>query len=278
MTKKNAFMLSSADLMMVKFGSTPVFDLNPNDHGVGLAQEIAINLDSSNLDLTFGVAQAIVDTHRTNVQVNITGSVKEYTAENLLRAQGLDPAGAKVARRGTLTAAANAAAVSLSIASDPIPGEATSALAAQAGTIEAGATLLIQTPDGLVTFPTRASAASTFASGTHTVAIAAPYVIPVGMNFPIGSKVWVITEMAMGDTGSTELFSVKISGTLSNFNKPVVAVFPKVSVTKGFNLVFTETEYGSMPWELRPALLTQSEVTGRLTEIGTTAPGRVYVA
>lgn len=278
MIKKNAFMLSSAELMLAKFGTTPVFDLTPDLHSVGLAQEIAVNLDSSSIDLTAGIAQAIVDTTRTGVQASITGSVREYSAENLMRAQGLSGA-ATVAKRGKLTAVANAAAVSLSIESDPIPGEASSALADVAGEIPAGATLLIQDGDNTaLVFPTRSSGASTFAAGVHTVAIAGDYAIPAGMSFPVGASVWVLTEMAIGDTGDTDLFSVKIVGTLSNFNKPVVAVFPKVSITRGFALSFTETEYGAMPWEMRPMLLTSSEATGRLAEVGTKAPGKLYAA
>lgn len=274
MIRKNAFMLSSAELMLAKFGTVPVFDLTPELHSVGLSQEISINLDSSNIDLTAGVAQAIVDTKRTGVQTAITGSVREYTAENLMRAQGLAGAAA-TARRGKLTAVANAESVSLTVASDPVPGEASSALGPDP--IPAGATLLIQ--DGANTalvFPTRSSAASTVAQEVHTIAIAGNYKIPTGMNFGIGATVWVLTEMAIGDTGQTDLFSVKIVGTLSNFNKPVVAVFPKVSITRGFALSFTETEYGAMPWEMRPMLLAASEATGRLAEVGTKAPGRLY--
>lgn len=276
MVKKNAFMLSSATLMLSKFGDTPVFDLTPKDHSVGLAQEIAVNLDSSSIDLTAGVAQAIVDTTRTNVQAMISGSIREYTAENLLRAQGM--AGAVTpARRGKLTVAAEAGAVSLSIASDPVPGDAASAITSGAGTIPAGATLLIQHPDDTsLVFPTRASGASTEATGTHTVAIADAFAIPTGMSFPVGSTVWILTEMAIGDIGQDDYFSVKIVGTLANFNKPVAAVFPKVKIQRGFNLSFTETEYGAMPWEMRPLLLAASEISGRLGEIGTKAPGRLY--
>jgi hypothetical protein len=276
--KKSAFMLSDATLMIGQFGSTPVFDLTPDLHGVGLSEEIAINVDSSNLELTAGIAQAIVDTHRTNVQAGITGSVKEYTAENLLRAQGL-ATGAVQPKRAKLTVDAAGGAVSLTIQSYPIPGEAASALDDQAAAIPSGATLLIQSADGTdYVFPTRAAADSTFAGGAHTVSIAGNYKIPVGMSFKAGSSVWVLTEIPVGSIDQNDLFSVKIAGTLSQFNRPVVAVFPKVSVTKGFNLSFTHKEYGAMPWELRPMLLTSTEAIGRLAEIGTKAPGKVYAA
>lgn len=274
--KKNAFMLSSATLMMAKFGDIPVFDLTPADHSVGLSEEIAVNLDASNIDLTAGITQAIVDTKRTNVQAQITGSVKEYSAENLLRAQGLG-SGAVTAQRGKLSAVAAAAAVSLTVVSDAIPGETTSALD-DADILPAGTTILIQDPNTPeLVFPAVLSAASSFAAGAHTLPIANT-AIPAGMSFPVDSKVWIVTAMSVGSMDQTDLFSVKIVGTLANFNRPVVAVFPKVQVIKGFNLTFSEKEYGMMPWEMRPMLLAASEATGRLAEIGTRAPGKVYAA
>lgn len=278
MVKKNAFMLSSAVLMLDKFGNTPVFDLTPAQHSVGLSKEIAVTLDASSIDLTSGITQAIVDTARTNVQASISGSVQEYSAENFMRSLGLSGA-AKIALRGKLKTAAAGGAVSLTLNDNPVPGDASTTLGATAAVIKAGDTLLIQDPDTPeLVFPTRASAASTYATGDHTVPIAAPYAIPAGMTFPVGAIVWVVSEMAVGSTDQTDLFSVKIVGTLSQFNKPVVFVAPKVQITKGFNLAFTETEYGAMPWEMRPMLLAASEATGRLTEIGTKAPGRLYAA
>lgn len=279
MVKKNAFMLSSASLMIAKFGVTPVFDLTPDDHSVGLAKEIAVNIDSSNIDLTAGIAQALVDSKRTNVVSQITGSVKEYSADNLLRAQGIGRA-ARQPLRGKLKTAAAAGAVSLTIDDNPIPGDAASTLGTAAAAIKSGDTLLIQHPtiDGYV-FPCRASADSTFAGGDHTVAIAAPFAIPAGMAFPIDSVVWVVTEMEAGSTDQGDLFSVKLVGNLANFGRPVLYVAPKVQITKGFNISFSEKQYGAMPWEMRGLLLTASEAAeGRLVEIGTKAPGRLYAA
>lgn len=277
--KKNAFMLSSAELMLAPFGDTPVFDLTPADHGVGLAKEIAVVIDSSNIDLTAGIAQALVDTKRTNVQTSITGSVMEFSAENLLRSQGLATGARAQPLRGKLKTAAAGGAVSLTINDNPIPGEPASSLGTTAGTIASGDTLLIQHPTiPELVFPCRATGASTYATGDHTVAIAAPNAIPTGMSFPVGSNVWVVSEVPVGSIDQGDLFSVKIVGTLANYNRPVVCVVPKVQITKGFNLSFTETEYGGMPWEMRGLLLTASEATGRLAEIGTRAAAKVYAA
>jgi hypothetical protein len=208
----------------------------------------------------------------------ISGTIREFTAQNVMRAMALN-GNAIVSKRGKLSAEAAAGAVSLSIVADTVPGDSSTAIAGSAGAIPAGATLVIQRPDGETdyVFPTRSSGASTFSGGTHTVAIAGDFDIPAGMSFPVGSKVWILNEIQVGGD-QNDLFAVKITGTLSNFDKPVVFVAPKVSVMRGFNLSFTETEYGGMPWEMRPLLLSASEATGRLAEIGTKAPGRVYIA
>ena len=274
--QKSAFALSSATLMMAPAFTTPVFDLTPEDHSVGMAQEINVTVDSSVTELLNGTAQALVDSKRTGVRGAISGNVFEYTAQNFMRAQSM-AGNAIQPKRGVLTAAAAAGAVSLSVASDPIPGEPDSAITAL-GDIPAGSTILIQRDDDTAfVFPTKTSGAATGA-GPYTVPIAGDYDIPAGMSFPIGSRVWIVQEVGVANIDADDLFGVKIVGTLSNFDRPVVAVFPKVRVVSGFNLAFTETSYGSMPWQLGPLLLSRTEAqTGRLAEVGTRQPGLVYV-
>ena len=75
------------------------------------------------------------------------------------------------------------------------------------------------------------------------------------------------------------LFCVKIAGTLTNFDRPVVYVAPKVRMVRGFQLAFNETAYASIPWEMKPLLLSAGEVasTDRLDEIGRRQTGLLYV-
>jgi hypothetical protein len=125
-------------------------------------------------------------------------------------------------------------------------------------------------------FPTKSSGAAT-GTGPYTIPIAAPYAIPAGMTFAAGDSVWIINDAPIASMDADDLFGVKITGTLSNYNRPVTAIFPKVRVSKGFQISFSEKDYGSMPMELAPLLLASSEATGRLAEIGTRAPGRIYL-
>lgn len=274
--KKNAFMLSSATVMMAKAFEVDVYSLSPLLHSVGMVREVAIPVESSLIELKNGVAQSTVDSKRTNVAGSISFTTFEFTAQNA--AYALASASAQTAvKRGTLTAAAAAAAVSLSITSNPIPGDATSGMTV-AGDIPLGATILLQTPDGTdYVFPTESTGIAVLTSGTFAVPIAGNYAIPAGMSFPIGTNVWILPAIHVANSTYDDMFGVKIVGTLSNYDRPVVFVAPKVKVAKGFNLTFTETDYGGMPFELKPLLMTVGEATGRLVDIGTKSIGDVYI-
>lgn len=275
--KNSAFMLSSATIMMAPAFTTPVFDLTPASHSLGMARDISIKVDSSMIELKNGIAQTTVDARRSNVSAMLSATIYEFTTVNLQRASAIASGSPTQIKRGVLAAAVAGSAVTLSINTSPVPGEAASDITATSD-IPAGSTVLIQRPNGEqdYVFPTKSSGAAT-GSGPYSVPIASPYAIPTGMSFPAGSLVWIITPVAIAGSTADDLFGVKITGTLSNFDRPVTAVFPKVRVSKGFQLTFTETDYGSMPLEMTPFLLASSEATGRLVEIGTKSPGLVYV-
>ncbi len=277
--QKSAFSLSSATLMIGKAFTDDVFGLTPALNSVGMVSEAQIGLDSNITELLNGVSQSMVDAKRTGVRSTISANVYEMTAQNFMRAQAMSGA-ATVVKRGKLTAALAAGAVSMSIDSDPIPGEPTSAIATL-GDIPSGSTILIQRPGGEVdyVFPTKSTGAATGASAPFTVPIAAPYAIPAGMTFPIGSRVWVVSPVGVGNIDADDLFCVKITGTLSNYDRPVTFVAPKVRVVQGFQMSFNETQYSSMPWQLQPLLMSAGEAASnvRLGDIGTRQAGMLYV-
>jgi hypothetical protein len=273
--QKNAFMLSSATVMMAPAFTTDVFSLRPDLHSLGISEDVQVGVDSSLIELKAGVAQATIDAKRTNVSSSISASLREFSAANVLRSLALASTPV-VMKRGKLSAALASGAVTMSIVTDPVPGEATSDIASNAD-IPAGATILIQRANGTdYVFPTKSSGAAT-GTGPYTIPIAAPYAIPAGMTFAAGDSVWIINDAPIASMDADDLFGVKITGTLSNYNRPVTAIFPKVRVSKGFQISFSEKDYGSMPMELAPLLLASSEATGRLAEIGTRAPGRIYL-
>lgn len=274
--QKNAFMLSSATVMMAPAFEKSVYDLTPAADSLGMVREVAIPVESSLIELKNGVAQATVDSRRTNVSAMISFTMFEFTAANA--AKSLARAGTVGAiKRGRLHTAANAAAAELVFDSAPIPGDSASAITA-VGEIPSGSTILLQRPDGTdYVFPTKSTGNATVATGRYTVPIAGNYAIPAGMSFPVGTTVWIVPAIPVGNIDDDAMFGVKIVGTLSNYDRPIVFVAPKVKVSRGFNLTFNETDYGGMPFELRPLLMSAGEATGRLADIGTKAIGDVYI-
>lgn len=278
--RKSAFSLSSATVMMGRAFIDDVYSLEPSVHSVGMVSEWSIGIDSSLNELLNGVQQISVDATRTGVAATITGNVFEMTAQNFMRAQAMSGTATQV-RRGVLTAPLASGAVSLSINSDAIPGEASSAITAL-GDIPSGSTILIQRSAGEedYVFPTKTSGAATgTGSGPYTVPIAGNYAVPANMTFPAGARVWIVSAISVADMDADDLFNVKISGVLSQFKRPAVYIAPKVRIVRGFQLAYNETTYSSMPWELRPLAMSAGEVASmpRLVEVGTRSSGKLYI-
>ena len=275
--RSSSFMLSSATIMMAPAFTTSVFELQPSLHSLGMSRDVAVKVDSSLIELKNGIAQTTVDARRTGVSASISATLYEMTAANMQRALALASATAPVVKRGVLSSAAAAAAVSISVNSDPVPGDSNTAITA-VGDIPSGSTILIQRINGEqdYVFPTTSTGVAT-GTGPYSIPIASTSAIPSGMSFAAGSHVWILSPISIASSTADDLFGVKITGTLSNYDRPVTVLFPKVRISKGFQLQYTETDYGSMPLEMTPFIMSSSEATGRLAEIGTTAPGILYV-
>lgn len=268
----STFLVSAATVMIGSYG-TDVFSLTPANDSVGMVKNVKIGLDSSTLDLTNGIQQNLVDSVKTGVKLTVGFEGYEFSAKNLQRALGISGTTIQY-KRGQLATALSAAGTTLSITTNPVPGESATGITA-IGDIPSGSLLLIQDPNQPdKVWPVLTTAAAT-GSGPFSVTIPAA---PAGMTFPIGANVWVANQLDMGSQAPLDYFCMKIAGTMTSNNKPVVGIFPKVKITKGFNVAFSETAYGNLPFEVSPYFLTASEVTGRLAEIGSKVQGKLYTA
>jgi hypothetical protein len=276
--RANAFMLSSATIMMAPAFTTPVFDMTPAANGLGMCRDVAFKVDSSMLELKNGISQSIVDARRTSVQASISAMIFEMTTANIQRAAAIANSGVTPQiKRGILTTALTGSATSVIINTDGVPGDVNSAITGVSD-IPTGSTIVIQRVNGEqdYVFPTVSSGVAT-GTGPYTIPLGAGYAIPAGMTFPVGAHVWIVFPVIVAGAIQDDLFGVKITGTLSNYDRPVTAVFPKVRISKGFQISFTEADYGHMPFEMTPFLMSATEATGRLADIGVNAPGLVYV-
>jgi len=268
-----SFLIGNATVMVAP-QSTDVFSLNPDQHSVGMVKNVTVGVESDTIELRNGILQALVDSQKSNVRMTTTFEGYEFSAQNLYRSLGYAQNAVVQRRRGRLTANVAAGSTTISIESLPVPGDANSGITA-IGNIPSGATVLIQKanqPDYV--FPVRTTAA-TSGTGPYTATITA---VPTGMSFSTGDIVWVVNELDIGSTITQgDFFCMKIAGTLSAYNVPLVVVFPKIKITKGFNLSFSETDYSNLPFEVTPYFLAQSEISGRLAEIGVNMNAKAYV-
>ena len=274
-TKTNAYLLGNATLMMTPFGNDP-FVLTPATDSIGMVKNIAMNVESDTIELRNGIQQILVDSQKSNVRTTLSAEVYEFSAKNLLLGLSFNRAVTPPKRGKLKTAIAGGSAqTSIVINTNPLPGDPTSGISA-VGDVPVGATILIQRANGEddYVFPVRVTAATTVATSDYTVTVA----VPQGISFAAGDTVWVVNEVPLGDQGDQDFFSLKIAGTLSNYDKPVVMIIPKVKITRGFQINFSETDYGNMPFEFTPYYLNATEAAqGRMAEIGTKRTGYTYI-
>ena len=252
--QESRFVIGNATVMLAPI-TEDVFALTPDDHSIGMVKAVTITQEADQIMLKNGVAQATVDTTKSNVNMGATFEGYEFNARNMMYALGLQ--GTSVKRlRGSLDAAVAAAATSFDVNSNPVPGDPDSLIDA-VGDIPDGAQLLLQRanePDFI--YPCKATAATT-GSGPYTVTVDA---LPTGISFAAADTVWIVNEIDAGATYQDEYFCAKIVGTLSANEEPIVVVMPKLKVARGFNLSFSETDYSNMPFELTPLVMTKAEV------------------
>ncbi len=268
--KTNAYLLGNATLMMAPFGTDP-YTLTPADHSVGMVKNVTLSEEADQVELRHGIQQHLVDSRKSNVRTTISAEVYEFNAQNMYYSLSVAKTAVAV-KRGKLKTAVSGASATIVVNTDPLPGDPATGLTV-IGDIPNGATILIQRANGGdYVFPVRVTAPTTTATGDFTVTAA----IPVGVSFAAGDKVWVVNEIAGATTSEQDFFTLKIAGTLSNNNRPVVAIIPKVKVARGFNLSFDETNYGNMAFEFNPYFLTAGEAVGSLAQIGTKQQFTVY--
>jgi hypothetical protein len=253
--KTNNFMLSSGTLMISPFAQgalNTAFDLDAAN-SVGLIKNLSTKEESSQIELRNGVRQLLADSQKSGVQVTLGAEVYEYTAQNLLYSLSLNRT-ATVIKASRLGGPAAAAAATLNLS-----GTAASASyqPLAVGDLTAGTVLLIK---GSGDFAGRMFITRVQTTATALTAVSISPALPAGMSFAINDGVYLVNQIPIGTTATQDFFSVKIVGTLANEDKPLVQIFPKVKITKGFNLDLTEDKYGSMNWEIQPYFMSTADI------------------
>lgn len=257
--KNPKFVIGNATVMIAPY-SANAFELNPDDHSVGMVKAVTMEQQSDQITLKNGIQQLTVDTQRSNVNMMTTFEGYEFSAQNLVNALGLD--GTVVKRlRGKTTVAASATDTEITIESYPIAGDSESAIDA-IGDVPNGATILIQNPDQPdEVYPLTVTDDTVDNTGTYTVTTEA---LPVDV--AVGWTVWVVNAVDAGSFDQDDYFCAKIVGKLSANDEPIMVIIPKMKITRGFNVSFSETDYSNLPFEFSPIVMTKSEEASKVLE------------
>lgn len=256
------FVIGNATVMLAPY-TDDVYALTPDLNSIGMVKSVSMEQSADQIMLKNGIAQLTVDSQKSAVAMSLTFEGYEFSARNAMYSLGLTNTVVK-RLRGTLTTAAASASTSFSIVSSPVPGDAASGITA-IGDIPIGAVLLIQkASDPANVFVTKTTAVTTGA-GPYVATVAA---LPTGVSFAVGDIVWIMNEIDAGSSRQDQFLCAKIVGTTSTDNEPIVVLFPKVRVMKGFSLSFSETDYSNMPFELTPYVMSKTELVGRTKLVG----------
>lgn len=229
----NDFLLSTATVMV-----GPVADLlklNPLDHSLGLVKNFTLSADPQFVELTQGLTNDVVMSLKTGDGSRASCEVYEYTTRNLAYAAGLDGSSISydpITATFTTSAAATSTTVTLS--------------AAPTG-IAAGDWIFIQNGiDDLVHVGKVASIS------TNTITLTTNSAIPTNLVLAAGSRVGKVRQISMGVSTPNTTLAAKVTAILPQDNKPVTLLFPKIKITRGFNIAFSSDSFGNMPFEFTP--------------------------
>lgn len=246
--KTGNFFLSTATVMIGP--KADLYKLNTDAHSIGLVKNFAMQTDPQFLELTQGIANDVVASAKTAHGASASMEVYEYTLRNLAYAAGIDGSGASFDVSpgviGLTDAALAAAATTITVGSDITTG------------LSSGDYIYIQKGDDDYVHIAKLSANPTFATAKTTLTFAG-FPVPVGMTFPIGSRVGKLRAVDVGGNSLQAELAAKVVGVTPKDKKPFIILFPKVKITQGLNLSFASDNWSNMPFGFTPYVLTADE-------------------
>lgn len=222
--KTSQFMLGSATVMIG--AQNEVFDLNPDDHGIGLVKNFRITGEPSFTDLTQGVKNTVAYSVMTGNTIRASMEAYEYNSRNIAYSMGLE--GSNFTAQNTVTTLTSPATTSAtSITVDDETGFAV------------GDYVMIEDGEADQVYVRKLTGVTV---GELSFAQALAKAIASGATVKKSNMV------SVGSTDDTPFFSAKIVGSLADKTKMVI-LCPKIRITNGFSLGFTTEGFDNMPYE-----------------------------
>lgn len=224
--KTNAFMLGTATLMLGP--QSELFDLNVDEHSVGMAKNVTMKSSPGFTELTQGVKNTLVYSVMTSNKVTVDAEVYEYTGKNLAYSVGLD--GSAIAPTTAVGQVGTEYTTGVSLILEA--GDGTNFAVNDWISVQVGA-------DDQV-FVRKVSAKAT---DTLTIDSALPITIPVG------ATVKKLNIIGVGSKADQPFLSAKIVGTIADGSE-IAILIPKVRITSGASLAFKNDGYDNIPMQL----------------------------
>jgi len=249
--RSNKFMLGTATVMI---GNTnELYDLNPDEHSVGLVKNFTCEATKDRTDLTQGRTNDIVFTLTTSSTTRATFEMYEYSVTNIAYALGLEGGaiteltGDALVTDGAVTFASGTA-------------DLTFVDAAGVQDILVGQDVSLRTGDGENVILAKVTAVSGITGGSATSATMT-VMIPDSVSVAAISAGTLVSGVTVLEVGSTDVdrdFSAKVTGQLAN-GTYVTYLFPKIRITSGLSMAFTTDNFGNIPFEFTPMKVTPQD-------------------
>jgi hypothetical protein len=240
--KTNQFMIGDATIMVGAMAD--VFDLMPDKHGLGLTKNLAIRVETGNVDLTQGISQTPIFSVQNQFSPMASCEVYEYTARNLAYGLGLDGSGAEFDANltpGPFMLASNVVAAAVSV---PL------AVGAGSGFVVGDWVIMQQAEDYIF-------AARVTAKTTDTLTI--DRAVPTGISYAVATT-RIFRARSIGAVGGQNAFvSVKAAVIMPKDKRPVPILFPKVRIARGFDVSLGSSDFSNLPFEFMPYPLTPED-------------------
>lgn len=231
--RSDLFLLSTATVMIGPAAN--IQDLQPETHSIGLVQNFRVTAEPEYADLGQGVKNDVVQSVTINENITVSMEAYEFTGRNLQYAAGLDGGELKTVGNVYTTSGAPSGN-SVDLSGSP-----------SAGDFPDDSWVTIQ--DG-TTDKVHVGQVSSFA--TNTITLTSSTEIPGGVTFSANSRVARVTKVAPNRSVFQPYFAAKVVGHLPKDARPVVLYFPKIKVTRGFDIGMSREQHSNLPFEFRP--------------------------
>lgn len=253
--KTNQFMIGDATIMVGAMADA--FNLMPDKHGLGLTKNLAVRVETGSVDLTQGISQTPIFSVQNQFNTMASCEVYEYTARNLAYGLGIDASGAAfdplASNTGPFTLATPSAAASTSVALST----------GQGTTFAIGDWVILQQSEDYV------FAAKVTAKTTDTLTI--DRAIPTGLTYAVAATTVFRARSIAAVGGRNTFLSLKAAVIMPRDKRPVPVIFPKVRITRGFDLSLGSSDFSNLPFEFQPYPLTPEDALYSSFE-----PGEVF--